>query len=38
MNSKARANKNISTHEAVQLIFCADDYVAQHRIKYIING
>ena len=27
--------KNIRTHEAVQLIFCTDDYVGQHRIKYI---
>ena len=35
MSSKAWANKNISTHEAVQLIFCTDDYVGQHIIKYI---
>ena len=35
MNSKALVNKKISTHEAVQLIFCTDDYVGQHIIKYI---
>ena len=35
MNSKAWANKNIITYEAVQLIFCNDDYAGQHSIKYI---